>query len=153
MVNQIIFSSILQTWYVELRISRSISESRLEFEITTVYSYAIIIRCSRPEFSAICLNSNSFILYRLRFYNPATFSRTQLLCHGHHHFVIYMQRDFFEKHSDEVLFCMPEDGLQLLLLSSPTAIYHFRSKLISKQGVASIVDLYKVRPTTHTEDK
>ena len=36
MVNQIIFSSILQTWYVELRISRSISESPLEFEITRV---------------------------------------------------------------------------------------------------------------------
>ena len=35
-VNQIIFSSILQTWYVELRISRSISESPLEFEITRV---------------------------------------------------------------------------------------------------------------------
>ena len=35
-VNQIIFSSILQTWYVELLISRSISESPLEFEITRV---------------------------------------------------------------------------------------------------------------------
>ena len=35
-VNQIIFSSILQTLYVELRISRSISESPLEFEITRV---------------------------------------------------------------------------------------------------------------------
>ena len=31
-----LFSSILQTWYVELRISRSISESPLEFEITRV---------------------------------------------------------------------------------------------------------------------
>ena len=42
-INQIIFSSILQTWYVELRISRSISESPLEFEITRVdcmYWYA-----------------------------------------------------------------------------------------------------------------
>ena len=35
-VNRIIFSSILQTWYVELRISRSSSESPLEFEITRV---------------------------------------------------------------------------------------------------------------------
>ena len=35
-VNRIIFSSILQIWYVELRISRSISESPLEFEITRV---------------------------------------------------------------------------------------------------------------------
>ena len=35
-VNQIILSSILQTWYVELRISRTISESPLEFEITRV---------------------------------------------------------------------------------------------------------------------
>ena len=43
-VNQIIFSSILQTWYVELRISRSISESPLEFEITRVdciYGYIV----------------------------------------------------------------------------------------------------------------
>ena len=31
-----IFSSILQIWYVELRISRSISKSPLEFEITRV---------------------------------------------------------------------------------------------------------------------
>ena len=35
-VNQISFSSILQIWYVEVRISRSISESPLEFEITRV---------------------------------------------------------------------------------------------------------------------
>ena len=33
---QFIFSSILQLWYVEVRISRSISESPLEFEITRV---------------------------------------------------------------------------------------------------------------------
>ena len=44
-VNQIIFSSILQTWYVELRISRSISESPLEFEITRV-DCIIICLCS-----------------------------------------------------------------------------------------------------------
>ena len=35
-VVRIIFSSILQIWYVEVRISRSISESPLEFEITRV---------------------------------------------------------------------------------------------------------------------
>ena len=35
-VVRIIFSSILQIWYVELRISRSISEGPLEFEITRV---------------------------------------------------------------------------------------------------------------------
>ena len=35
-VNRISFSSILQIWYVEVRISRSISESPLEFEITRV---------------------------------------------------------------------------------------------------------------------
>ena len=34
MVVRIIFSSILQIWYVEVRISRSISESPLEFETT-----------------------------------------------------------------------------------------------------------------------
>ena len=43
-VNQIIFSSILQTWYVELRISRSISESPLEFEITRVDCMTIIFK-------------------------------------------------------------------------------------------------------------
>ena len=35
-VNRIIFSSSLQIWYVEVRISRSISECPLEFEITRV---------------------------------------------------------------------------------------------------------------------
>ena len=35
-VSRIIFSSILIIWYVEVRISRSISESPLEFEITRV---------------------------------------------------------------------------------------------------------------------
>ena len=35
-VVRIIVSSILQIWYVEVRISRSISESPLEFEITRV---------------------------------------------------------------------------------------------------------------------
>ena len=35
-VNRNSFSSILQIWYVEVRISRSISESPLEFEITRV---------------------------------------------------------------------------------------------------------------------
>ena len=36
MVVRVIFSSILQIWYVDVRISRSISESPLEFEITRV---------------------------------------------------------------------------------------------------------------------
>ena len=36
MVNWISFSSSLQFWYVEVRISRSISDSPLEFEITRV---------------------------------------------------------------------------------------------------------------------
>ena len=35
-VVRFIFSSILQIWYVEIRISRSISESPLDFEITRV---------------------------------------------------------------------------------------------------------------------
>ena len=35
-VNRTSFSSILQIWYVEVRISRSISDSPLEFEITRV---------------------------------------------------------------------------------------------------------------------
>ena len=40
MVNPISFSSILQIWLVEVRISRNISESPLEFKITRVdYRY------------------------------------------------------------------------------------------------------------------
>ena len=35
-VVRIIFSSILQIWYVEVRIHRSISESLLEFQVTRV---------------------------------------------------------------------------------------------------------------------
>ena len=35
-VNRISFSSVLQIWYVEVRISRSISERPLQFEITRV---------------------------------------------------------------------------------------------------------------------
>ena len=35
-VIQIIISSVLQIWYVEVRISQSISESPLEFKITRV---------------------------------------------------------------------------------------------------------------------
>ena len=33
---ELVFPPILQIWYVEVRISRSISESPLEFEITRV---------------------------------------------------------------------------------------------------------------------
>ena len=43
-VTRIIFSSILQIWYVEVRISRSISESSLEFEITRVDCMDILWR-------------------------------------------------------------------------------------------------------------
>ena len=39
---RIIFSSILQIWYVEVRISRSISESPFEFEITRVDCICIL---------------------------------------------------------------------------------------------------------------
>ena len=36
LVVRIVFSSILQIWYVEVRIARSISESPVEFEITRI---------------------------------------------------------------------------------------------------------------------
>ena len=60
MVNQIIFSSILQTWYVELRISRSMSESPLEFEITRVdcrYSHFFTKCC---EYLAVAPRRGAF---------------------------------------------------------------------------------------------
>ena len=41
----IIFSSLLQIWYVEVRISRSISESPLEFEITRVNCIFLFSPC------------------------------------------------------------------------------------------------------------
>ena len=61
-VNQIIFSSILQTWYVELRISRSISESPLEFEITRV---DCIYWYEGHSFSQNCFNSfyDKFVIF------------------------------------------------------------------------------------------
>ena len=40
--SSIYFSSILQIWYVKERISRSISESPLDFEITRVYCISIL---------------------------------------------------------------------------------------------------------------
>ena len=44
------FSSILQIWYVEVRISRSISESPLEFEITRVDCITQVERRRRRRF-------------------------------------------------------------------------------------------------------
>ena len=56
-VVRIIFSSILQIWYVEVRISRSISESALEFEITRVEciklaTYLVCGSCKRQSFKS-----------------------------------------------------------------------------------------------------
>ena len=42
MVVRFIFSSILQIWYVKLRVSRSISDSPLDFEITRVDCISIL---------------------------------------------------------------------------------------------------------------
>ena len=53
------FSSILQIWYVEVRISRSISESPLEFEITRVDCIVNdIIKCKKRTFYCIPLLAN-----------------------------------------------------------------------------------------------
>ena len=49
MVVRFIFSSILQFWYVEVRISRRISESPLEFEITRVDCILISFRYVSAE--------------------------------------------------------------------------------------------------------
>ena len=47
---ELVFPQIMQNWYVEVRISRSISESPLEFEITRVdciiFNFNIIISSS-----------------------------------------------------------------------------------------------------------
>ena len=59
------FSSILQIWYVEVRISRSISESHLEFEITridcTCHTKANLLFQLNDKFMAI-ENVNKMIL-------------------------------------------------------------------------------------------
>ena len=54
MVVRFIFSSTLQTWYVEVRICRSISESPLDFEITRVDSMQMLksqisLRTGKPN--------------------------------------------------------------------------------------------------------
>ena len=58
-VNRISFYSGLQIWYVEVRISRSISESPLEFEITrvdcSIFSWPLLCR-----FLMALLNLNPF---------------------------------------------------------------------------------------------
>ena len=62
-VVRIIFSSILQIWYVEVRISRSISDSPLEFDITRVdcTSEPAFWICSR------CINHHSDVTYLILF--------------------------------------------------------------------------------------
>ena len=62
-VVRIIFSSILQPWYVEVRISRSISESPLEFEITRVDCICIMwispskaLKNSSEDFFSLFMN-------------------------------------------------------------------------------------------------
>ena len=47
------FSSVLQIWYVEVRISRSISESPLEFEITRVDCNWCMIQESEPLYYTV----------------------------------------------------------------------------------------------------
>ena len=56
-VNRIIFSSNLQIWYVEVQISRSISESLLEFEITRVDCIILKKRTTETNFASqlMCL--------------------------------------------------------------------------------------------------
>ena len=58
MVARIIFSSNLEIWYVEVRISRSVSESPFEFEITRVDCSNIYLNCpeSYHEIHFVSLN-------------------------------------------------------------------------------------------------
>ena len=65
MVNLIIFSWILQIWYVEVRISRSISESHLEFEITTVNCINLL----NLSWIIKCLFLRNMEPLRVRFYS------------------------------------------------------------------------------------
>ena len=63
-VVRIIFSSILQIWYVEVRISRGISESPLEFEITRVdciFSSLNFHPPPRKKFKWVFSFANTFI--------------------------------------------------------------------------------------------
>ena len=52
-VNQISFSSILQIWYVEVRISWSILESPLEFKITRVNCTILLCLQTHPKWKTL----------------------------------------------------------------------------------------------------
>ena len=72
MVNRISFSSILQIWYVEVRISRTISENPVEFEITRVdciYNFIPMHPRTRLGYIKWILLENHCVYYRIFHYN------------------------------------------------------------------------------------
>ena len=80
-VNQISFSSILQIWNVEVRISPSISGSPLKFEITRV---DCISNCCLLKFLPGMLNINLIILIRLLlFINLKRPRFSKIICLSH----------------------------------------------------------------------
>ena len=66
----LLFSSLLQPWYFEVRISRSVSESPLEFEITRV---DCIYKCSKPLCSVCNECRRTRVLIAFQYY----FSRSE----------------------------------------------------------------------------
>ena len=88
MVNRIIFSWTLQIWYVEVRISRSISDSPLEFEITRVDC----IMKSRVDGVCIRRQFTWYIFFKVNLYLSSMLSSilistlvmlNKLRCHAH----------------------------------------------------------------------
>ena len=76
MIVRFIFSSILQTWYVEVRISRGTSESSLDFEVTRVDCTTICkynsclcsIKVLRINVTAISWFRDKILLEKVKYY-------------------------------------------------------------------------------------
>ena len=87
MVNQIIFSWTLQIWYIKVRISRSISESPLELEITRVDYFSVLsihfalIQHGHLADMVFYLDTSNRVMKRLRFiFKPSYFSLKNCFC-------------------------------------------------------------------------
>ena len=79
-VNRISFSSILQVWYVEVWISRSISESPLEFEITRVNCICNVLErpkenCKRSWFHKVYTINHHWLVHLVKVKNAVILCR------------------------------------------------------------------------------
>ena len=115
MVVRIIFSSILQIWYVEVRISQSISESPLELEITRIdcmFSWR-----SKTNMGTFWMKKPSYL--ELRYCLVKYSSNTDVLRHKDlHHYSITVKNRAYIIHLRVLLLCANEVSLPRTLLFS-----------------------------------